>query len=585
MKSLAAARSAAGWAVALALAGLYLLGLHRSSRLLYYQSHGLLTRLVARLPGAARPDARIVLVYLDDATLTDARLPLWTTGVLHRRAHARVLRELTAAGASVVGFDVAFIDPSPDDGEFRRALDGARSVVLIAEARAATRDLSERAFLAPTPRLADSPSVRIASPLVRRNAGAAEVLGVEMEQLLPDGRTINALSFECWKAALGRDDQSASFSYKTVGTNNVAVIRWPRPVSGFAGVSYRDVWDGSWKRRDPHLFRNRIVLIGSTSTFGRADVLKTPLGALPGVTVHASALHTLLQGGWTQQQGQAVAWLVTLTAVLLPTLAVSRLRPWPALLAALAVAATVVAGSVLALWRGYWIGPWQPLLATVPFIVFGFVRRSAFFGSMLRRYAGTEAERQLVSRGRVETRTQRATVLFADVRGYTDLSETLEPSELMEVLNEHYRWLDGLVEKHGGRVDKHIGDAMMAVFEGAARGRPHAARALDAAREMVRTAGGRQGPAAGLAFGIGLHTGEVSTGELGREKAEYGSVGDAVNVAARLQQATRAAGVVVLLSEETAAETGTAGLRELEPLTLRGRSAPVAVYTLDGAGG
>src|SRR5207247_1172440 len=112
---------------------------------------------------------------------------------------------------------------------------------------------------------------------------------------------------------------------------------------------------------------------------------------------------------------------------------------------------------------------------------------------------------------------------------------------------------------HGGRVDKHVGDAMMAVFEGTREGCTHAARALEAAAELVGGAEQRRGAASRLAFGIGIHTGAIFTAELGERKREVGTVGDAVNIAARLEQSTRAAGVPVLISEEAARQANREG--------------------------
>lgn len=553
----------------------------QKNREFYYRSYPLLART---FPTPARPDPNVVVVGLDDATLDDARLPHWGPAVLRRRAHARVVEELAAGGARVIGFDMAFIDPSEDDDRFRQALDRAPATVLVVEARPRSLPAEGDRFLEPTAALAGAASVRLASPLVRQVAATGEVLGVEMEQLRPDGRALNAFAFECYKAFARRDDLSASFAYSTVGSNNVmAIRRWPQPpaAEAFTTVSYRDVWDGSWKERRPDLFRGKIVLIGSISTLGRADVLKTPVGALHGVLVHACALQTLTNADWVDDQAVAT-WVLTLLAAAVATLATYRLRPLAAGGGVLGVALLCMALSVLLYrWR-IWVSPVQPVLATLLFGAAGLGSGHALSRRMLERYAGEEAARQLSTHGRVESRAQRATVFFADLRGYTTLSEQLSPAELMEVLNDHYRWMDGIVEKHGGRVDKHIGDAMMAVFETGRRGDNPAERAIRAAEAMVSTAGARRGRSSELRFGIGIHTGEIFTGALGgSRREEYGSVGDTVNVAARLESATRDLGVALLVSAETTHEAGMADrLKPLPPVVLKGKTEPVPVYTL-----
>lgn len=554
-------------------------------RSLYYLSHGLLAQT---LPPVGSPDPRIVLVALDDATLEDPQMPVWGPGILRRSAHGRLLDELREGGAAIVGFDIAFIGKSEpgEDAALRAALDRASSTVLAVEARPKSPDNTQDRFLEPEPLLADARSVRLASPTVRRFGFTSEVLGVEMEQSRGDGRTLNALSFECYKAALGQDDLGASHTYGRVGANDLMIIRWSGGPyrEAFRAISYRDVWSGAWKRQAPDLFRGKTVLVGSFATMGNADILNTPVGKMPGVAVHAFALRTLFNRDWIRNDSYLATWVVAVLAALAVCLSLYLLRPWAALGAMVATCLLVVAVSVLAFRARYWIGPFEPILSASLAGLFGFVVRSAFARQSLERFAGVEAAGYLEREGAIQTRVQEATIVFADVRGYTALSETLSPAELMDVLNEHFEWMDGIIIRHGGRVDKHIGDALLAVFEETRRGPGHAERAVAAAREMLQTANCRRGPAAEIGFGVGLHTGEISKGILGqkRGKQEYGIIGDAVNVAARLEQSTRLLDVPVLISEETVRHLKTGeGLRRLEPLRLKGKAEPVGVYTLD----
>lgn len=556
----------------------------RWGRSLYYLSHSYLSQT---LPPPRTPDPRVVLVALDDETLSDPRIPRWAPNILRRRAHARLLRELKQAGASVVGFDVAFVGESDpeDDGALRKALDAMPSTVLVADARTDRDAGNADRFVEPSPALSGSASVRLASPTVVRLAATSEVLGVQMEQGRGDGRTLNALSFEAYKAAQGRDDLSASGRYGRVGANEMMIIRWSTDSyrRAFPVISYREVWDGSWRGKDPDLFRGRTVLIGSFATLGGSDIFNTPAGKMPGVVVHAFALRTLLNGDWIRNDFQAPTWGIAVLCALLVCLSVYLLRPWAVLLAMFGTAALALGLSMAAFRARLWLGPVEPLLSIGLAGLLGFVYRAGFARRNLERFAGAEAARCLEREGTIDTKVHRATVLFADVRGYTTLSESLSPAELMEVLNQHFEWMDGIIERHGGRVDKHIGDALMAVFEGSRRGQGHAERAVRAALEMIDTAGLRKGPAAEIEFGIGVHTGEISTGVLGHRerKQEYGTIGDAVNVAARLEQNTRSAAVPLLVSEESVNEFGAAfRLRRLEPLQLKGRAEPVVVYTL-----
>lgn len=574
------------WAPLLLVAVLFGVAARHWGRSAYLLSYPFLVRTLPPIP---RPDPRVVVVELDDATLEDPRIAKWGPSAISRREHARVVRELAVGGARVVGWDLAFIGEVPEDREFRAALDGKSAgggspppQVLVLDARANTSEQRGDRFEMPSPELLASPQVRLASPMVRRHAASGVVLGPVLEQSLPDGRTLSGLAFECWKAATGQDDLDASHRFAVAADGRILMV-WPRQASGaFPHVSYRDVWDGAWKRRSPDLFRGRVVLVGSTVTGGTADVLKTPRGPMPGVYVHAHAVQTLLDrseltAGWLG------TWVLCGLAGGLALLAAHRLRPLAAFVSILALAAAGFGVAVLALRAPfhYWLDPLQPAAAALVFGGYRLLWQSSVTRRMLELFAGSEAAEQLVQHERIASRSLDATILFADVRGYTDLAEQLSPAELMDVLNEHYRWLDAVIARHGGRVDKHIGDAMMAVFEGVRDGKSHAERALDSAAEMLRRAPERGGRSAELQFGIGVHTGAIVIGTLGQEKREYGTVGDAVNVAARLQQSTRLAGVAVLVSEETARAAGCEErLRRLEPLSLKGKSEPVVVYTL-----
>ncbi|HMP76048.1 MAG TPA: adenylate/guanylate cyclase domain-containing protein [Kiritimatiellia bacterium] len=179
------------------------------------------------------------------------------------------------------------------------------------------------------------------------------------------------------------------------------------------------------------------------------------------------------------------------------------------------------------------------------------------------------------------------TVLFTDIRGFTSYSERVPPTELVAVLNDYFTRVTRVIEAHGGIVDKYIGDAVMAVF-GAPLERPdHAARALACARELLRAidALNRERDARGawpLHTGIGIATGRVVAGNLGSEsRHNYTVMGDAANLAARLQDLTKEHGVPCLIAAETAAAAGAMEqLRSIGEVPVRGKAEPIQVYAL-----
>jgi adenylate cyclase len=314
------------------------------------------------------------------------------------------------------------------------------------------------------------------------------------------------------------------------------------------------------------------------------DVLVTPVGSLPGVLVHAAALQTLLDrsspAGWP-----VVAFAIAALVFILITLAAYRLAPAAFAAVTAAVIASAWAASYLCL-RGVpsvWIDPMGTTIAAFTACGARLFWQCIASRRALSRFVAPEVAQELAATGRLAARHEgerEATVLFADIRNYTNLAEELSPAEALEILNGYFTWMDQVIETHGGRVDKHIGDAMMAVFT--SRGDEHAGRAVAAAATLLR---GR--PAAGvdrIQFGIGIHTGTVATGELGGEKFEYAAIGDAVNVAARLESKTKELGVPVLISSATVERLHTeVSLQALGQLELKGKSEPVTVYTLAAA--
>lgn len=195
---------------------------------------------------------------------------------------------------------------------------------------------------------------------------------------------------------------------------------------------------------------------------------------------------------------------------------------------------------------------------------------------------------------RLGGKRQEVAVLFSDLRGFTAYSETLEPEDLVRQLNAYLDVMVAAIRKEGGVIDKFIGDAVMAVF-GVPRGREDdAARAVRAALRMQRALSAhnedrqRRGLPP-LSQGIGVHFGPVVAGNVGTvERASYTVVGDTVNLASRLESATKEQGVSVLVSEaavEAARRAPSGGaLPQMTPvgtLTVRGREQPVRVYTLD----
>jgi adenylate cyclase len=180
------------------------------------------------------------------------------------------------------------------------------------------------------------------------------------------------------------------------------------------------------------------------------------------------------------------------------------------------------------------------------------------------------------------------TLLAADLRGFTAMSEKLTPSEVLAQLNAYHAVMIDIIERHRGVIDKFIGDGTLVVFglegspqAGARDAVKCAAAMLDALAVHNVERGGRC--LGELKMGVGVHTGSVIAGNIGvpGRRLEFTVIGDAVNTTARLEGETKQSGTPVLVSEQTAELVGRDGLRELAPVSIRGKDQPVRIYALE----
>ena len=168
--------------------------------------------------------------------------------------------------------------------------------------------------------------------------------------------------------------------------------------------------------------------------------------------------------------------------------------------------------------------------------------------------------------------------MFLDVRDFTGFAERAAPREVVSTLNRLFESAVPIVRRHGGHVDKFIGDGFLAVFGAPRPASDHADQALAAALEIARAVDVMEDRR--LEIGIGLNTGSVVAGSIGGAgRLEFSVIGDAVNVAARVESATRETGDVILLSERTRELLhGEHELVERPGIELKGKSAPATLY-------
>src|SRR5205085_2885137 len=213
------------------------------------------------------------------------------------------------------------------------------------------------------------------------------------------------------------------------------------------------------------------------------------------------------------------------------------------------------------------------------------IAQQALQRSALERFLSPEVAEMVVANPdiRLGGVNQKVTVMFADIRGFTPMSEKLEPETVVEILNEYFTRVTDVIFDYGGTLDKYIGDAVMVVFGAPISKGNDAANCVQAAIqiqrlliELNRDAAARRWPE--LRIGIGINTGIVTAGNIGSpRRIDYTVIGDTVNTASRLM--SNAAGGQILISQSTASELGNGfNLKSLPALMVKGRSEPVKIF-------
>ncbi|MES2611529.1 MAG: adenylate/guanylate cyclase domain-containing protein [Pseudomonadota bacterium] len=536
--------------------------------------------LFSSLTAPVRPDAGVVVVGIDEPSLA----ALQVAPPLPRRLHAQLVEALSASGAAALGMDLLLSTPqSPeDDAALARALQGRMPVVLasadvavqsgqVAQYQQKLLSIFDQARHGDVGMRPDDDGVQRSAPLQ----------GDAMWRVLA--------------RAAGRS---------VVPPPPGALLRYYAPEVALPYVHYTQALDPA-HTLPPGALQGRLLLLGQNTPVGGVDQFATPLrtlghGTQSGVLLHATALINGLTGDWIVPAHPAGPLLQAMVAVALVAALTRRWRGWLAVWLSVALALLALIGG---LWA-YLQGVWWPTLPTLVALVLHFnvgatdsywrerrqrERLRLDFG----RYVPPAVVSALIASGAapaVSGERRELTLLFSDLAGFTSASERLPPEAVAQALNAYFTRMTYAVHRHGGTLDKFIGDAVMAFWNAPVAEPQHAARALACAQEMqaemqalrTRWAGT---PFADLQLRIGLHTGEAAVGHLGSaERFTYTAVGDAVNTAARLEGANKAFGTGILLSHATRSglpQEGTVPppLLWLDAVVLAGRSSGIDVYT------
>ncbi len=561
--------------------------------------------LLFLLRGPLPPPESMIIVAIDE-DFPPAPTLRWPWP---RRYHARLLDRLRTAGAKVIAFDLIFDRPSTreDDAAFERALVTAGNVVLAS-------DLSFRE----TEQVREVYSVE---PL-HRFAAAARAVGMvsiptDSDQYLRSAKLtfLRRPSFAMEVARLslpaGTVRLGAGGERLMVGGRQVPLLRPGQMLINYIGpaqtvrtVPFAEALAmGASQARQT--FHDKIVLIGqaplsiinlrklAADTFA-TPFLTTSKTYLPGIEVHANIAATILERRFIATMPAAARALLYSAWGAFLGLAMVGLRPLFGGLLGLAA-------SPIPLWTAYrlftknlvWL-PWAGLTLEVAVV---------YSGVLLVRYLVTERDRAFLRRAfqyyvhpaviekivanpetlKLGGDAVYGTILFADLKGFTTISEQLPPETLVAFLNEYLTAGTDIVIQHQGTLNRYIGDAIMALWGAPLPVPNHAKLACEAALRLQEEVEKRnpEWTARGLPtfhVRIGVHTGPMVVGNVGsRDRFDYTAMGDAVNLASRLEGVCKIYGIGILVSEVTWKEAGLP-MREVDLLRVVGRAEPVRVF-------
>lgn len=350
-------------------------------------------------------------------------------------------------------------------------------------------------------------------------------------------------------------------------------------------------------------FRNCYVFFGFSAP-GLLDLRPSPIDKVyPGVEIHATMLDNLLTGDFIRPVGSMWTGVsVTLLALLGGVAGVLSRKAWQSV-AGFFVFLLIPAGVGFASYAaGYW-WPMAPGAVAVALALVGAVvvnyategRQKAFIKSAFKHYLGPEVIEQIIAdptRLKLGGEKRELTIFFSDIEKFSSFSERLPAPILTALLNDYLSAMSTIIQEEGGYVDKYIGDAIVAFWNAPMAQADHATRACRAALRCQRRLADlrpefEQRTSAVVKARIGMNTGDVNVGNMGSyERFNYTILGDAANLASRLEGANKAFGTYLMVSETTWNQSGGNFTgRELGRLRVVGRKTPVRVFELAGLPG
>ena len=550
-----------------------------------------------------RWDARVAVIGIDDATLREyGEFPL------SRDRYAQLLETLEASPPATIGFDILFVEPSIYDSTLAEAMAINGQVVL------AIAPGLQKQTLRPVPVLDHVTS----KGHIVSNAdldGVTRKIFLYIDQVpslsikLLEGYNHNL------QQTFTKDKNNSRNSFIPIPSSQLPInkqprwINWVAPTHQIPTYSFADILQ---KKIDTAKLKDKILLVGMTAT-GANDPLRTPYEQTPptsGIYVHAAVIDNLLNHRFLNRLPWQLDLLLLFSIGIIGSLILTPLKFSHRIVVLGILSFTWFSVSLLALTIS---NLWLPTAAPIGtiFLVGLSVqwqeqKEKQQLMSLFARHVSQETATliwqhrdEIFQNGQLDAKEMIATVMFSDIRNFTTISEGMKPRELLNWLNSYLGAMAECVQRHHGVVDKYIGDAVMAVFgiplphRRAEEIQQDAINAVSAAISMqerlitLNQELERSGKPT-ISIGIGIHTGLVIAGSIGgSQRLNYSVLGDAVNVASRLEQlnkSTKGGNLHNILISETTFQLIKQhfSTQKIQQLQLRGRRQLTMIYAITG---
>ncbi len=577
---------------------------------------------------SSRASKNIVLFFVDQDSLDVYEEYQGLSWPWPREMYSYILEYCLRAGAKAVYIDFVFSESSSW---------GLEDDQVLAETMAVSNDVFLPISLSKSPKEIDessSPLLKTFSltglPFLSESAAPMKSVSLPVPSLMSSARGVGNTTFAPDKDSVFRRiplafslndlvlpsvplalslfmDENLRPSEIPLDLSNQMIIKYHGPTGTYPSYSiaaiinsYLQLQEGKPPQIPPETFKGKVVFIGGSAP-GILDLRPTPFSPVcPGAEILATALDNLLQNDFIRIPSPFVSFLFIGLLSLITAVGSSVLKKiWMTIPFALFCLALVASMTSLAFGWGYWLEFVAPGFAVVLSFTGAMVlsysfegRQKRFIKSVFRHYLSPDViERVLEDPSLLRLGGERRTItsFFSDVAGFTSISESLSPEELVHLLNDFLSEMTDIILSYGGTLDKYEGDAIIAFWNAPLDQPDHAVRACRAAIECQKRLGELRSEFVKksgheLFMRIGLNSGPAVVGNMGsHSRFDYTAMGDTINMASRLEGACKHYAVPILVGENTylmAKDVITA--REVDLIRVVGKNKPERVYQILG---